>query len=158
MSENQQWARIEREFDAAIDMVWSMWTDASQFQKWYGPMGATIPVAEMDVTVGGTRKISMEMKTPDRTMQMWFIGVYKEITPKTRLVYTESMCDPDGNVMSPESMGMPAGTPESTDVVVELEDLGGKTRMVMTHVGVPAGSPGEGGWNSAFDKLEELFA
>ena len=77
----------------------------------------------MDVTVGGTRKISMEMKTPERIMQMWFIGEYKEISPKTRLVYSESMCDPDGNVLSPASMGMPEGTPDTIEVVVQLEDL-----------------------------------
>ena len=29
----------------------------------------------------------------------------------------------------------------------------GRTRMVMTHVGVPAGSPGAMGWTMAFDKL-----
>jgi uncharacterized protein YndB with AHSA1/START domain len=156
MTSNANWARIEREFDASIDTIWSMWTEAENFKKWYGPKGFSIPVAEMDVTVGGTRKISMEMKTPDRTMQMWFTGTYKEVTPKTRLVYSESMCDPDGNVMSPSSMGMPEGTPDSTDVVVELEDRGGKTNMVMTHVGVPAGSPGEGGWAQAIEKLAEI--
>ena len=156
MSNN--WARIEREFDASLDAVWSMWTEAEKFQSWYGPNGFTIPVAEMDVTVGGTRKISMEMKTPERTMQMWFIGEYKEISPKTRLVYSESMCDPDGNVLSPASMGMPEGTPDTTEVVVELEDLGGRTRMVVTHIGVPAGSPGEGGWAQAIDKMAAALA
>ena len=156
MTNNAEWARIERDFGAAIDVIWSMWTDPENFKKWYGPKGFSIPVAEMDVTVGGTRKISMEMKTPERHMQMWFTGTYKEVTPKTRLVYSESMCDPEGNVMSPSSMGMPEGTPDSTDVVVELEDLGGKTRMVMTHVGVPAGSPGEGGWAQAIEKLAKI--
>lgn len=156
MSNN--WARIEREFDASIDDVWAMWTEAEKFQSWYGPNGFTIPVAEMDVTVGGTRKISMEMKTPERTMQMWFIGEYKEITPKTRLVYSESMCDPDGNVLSPASMGMPEGTPDTTEVVVELEDKGDKTAMVLTHVGVPAGSPGEGGWAQAIEKMASILA
>ena len=155
MSDN--WARIEREFDASIDAVWAMWTEAEKFQSWYGPNGFTIPVAEMDVTVGGTRKISMEMKTPERIMQMWFIGEYKEISPKTRLVYSESMCDPDGNVLSPASMGMPEGTPDTTEVVVQLEDLGGRTRMVLTHVGVPAGSPGEGGWMQAIESMAGLL-
>lgn len=157
MSDAPNWARIEREFDASIDDVWAMWTEPAKFQSWYGPNGFTIPVAEMDVTVGGRRKISMEMKTPDRTMQMWFTGEYKEVTPKTRLVYSESMCDPDGNVLSPESMGMPEGTPTETEVVVELEDRGGKTHMALTHVGVPAGSPGEGGWAQAIEKMAGLL-
>ena len=147
------WVKITRTFDAPIQAVWDMWAVPENFQKWYGPMGFSVPVAEMDVTVGGTRKINMEMVTPDRTMSMWFTGEYKEVSAPNRLVYTEAMCDPDGNVMSPADMGMPEGTPEMTEVIVELSEEGGKTTMVMTHVGVPTGTPGEGGWNMAFDKL-----
>ncbi|MCG3267862.1 SRPBCC domain-containing protein [Yoonia sp. I 8.24] len=148
---------ITRDFTASIDAVWNMWTDPAKFGQWYGPNGMTIPVAEMDVTVGGIRKICMEMKMPERTMTMWFTGTYKEIVAPNRLAYSESMCDADGNLISPASMGMPEGTPEVTEVIVELQEVDGKTRMTMTHVGVPAGSPGEGGWNQAFDKLTALF-
>jgi hypothetical protein len=63
------------------------------------------------------------------------------------------MADENGHVMSPEDMGMPAGHPTTTEVRVELEDLGGRTKMVMTHVGIPADSPGAAGWTMAFDKL-----
>ena len=55
--------------------------------------------------------------------------------------------------MSPSAMGMPDGHPTTTEVIVELEDLGGRTRMVVTHVGVPADSPGAAGWAMALDKL-----
>ena len=48
------------------------------------------------------------------------------------------------------------GQPDVTEVVVELEDLGGRTKMVMQHIGVPAGSPGEGGWKMAIDKMAGL--
>jgi hypothetical protein len=37
--------------------------------------------------------------------------------------------------------------------VVELEDLGDRTRMVMTHIHVPADSAGGQGWAMAIDKL-----
>ncbi|MEY1556037.1 SRPBCC domain-containing protein [Yoonia sp. R2331] len=158
MSDTQIWARIERTFDAAIDAVWAMWTDPAMFQKWYGPMGMTVPMAEMDVRVGGTRKIAMEMVTPDRTMKMYFTGVYKEVNPTSRLVYTEAMCDADGTLIPPSQMGMPEGTPDITEVIVELRAEGDKTAMTMVHVGVPAGSPGEGGWNQAIDKLEAMLA
>ena len=149
---------IERTFDASINLIWQLWTEAEQFQKWYGPQGASIPVANMDVRVGGKRLICMEMQTPNGTMQMWFTGEYREVDATNRLVYTESMSDENGNVLSPQAMGMPEGHPETTEVIVELEDLGGSTKMVMTHVGVPAGSPGEGGWNMAFDKLAAHIA
>jgi uncharacterized protein YndB with AHSA1/START domain len=74
--------------------------------------------------------------------------------PSERLVYTESMSDAEGNVISPADMGMPEGHPETTEIIVELESLGARTKMVMTHVGVPAGSPGEMGWTMALDKME----
>ncbi len=150
--------QIERTFNAPIDLIWSMWTEAEHFANWYGPTGAKIPTAEMDVRVGGRRHIGMEMQTPNGEMQMFFIGEYREIDPKTRLVYTEAMGDADGNPMTAEQMGMPAGFPMETSVIVELEDLGDHTKMVMTHVGVPGDSPGGQGWNMAIDKLEARVA
>ena len=158
MADTREWVRIQREIDAPIETVWDMWTKPELFKKWYGPMGMTVPIAEMDVVVGGTRKVSMELVTPERTIQMWFTGVYKEIIPLSRLVYTEAMCDADGVLIPPSAMGMPAGTPEITEVIVELREREGKTLMTMTHVGVPTGTAGEGGWNQALDKLVEVCA
>ena len=43
--------------------------------------------------------------------------------------------------------------PKTTEVVVELTDVGGRTRLVLTHRGVAADSPGAAGWTMAFDKL-----
>lgn len=150
--------QIERTFDAPIDLIWAMWTEPEHFANWYGPMGATIPKADMDVRVGGQRHIGMAMETPDGPMQMFFVGEYREIEPKTRLVYTEAMADADGTAMTAEQMGMPAGAPMETSVIVELEDLGASTKMVMTHVGVPADSPGGQGWAMAIDKLAARVA
>ena len=65
--------------------------------SWYGPTGATIPVAKMDVRVGGARLICMEMQTPNGPMQMWFAGEYLEVVENERLVYTEAISDEDGN-------------------------------------------------------------
>jgi uncharacterized protein YndB with AHSA1/START domain len=112
-----------------------------------------IPVAKMDVRVGGSRLVSMEMKTPGGAMQMWFTGEYREVVENKRLVYTESMSDENGNVLSPSDVGMPAGHPTTTEVRVELEDVGGRTKMVMTHAGIPGDSPDAAGWVMALDKL-----
>jgi uncharacterized protein YndB with AHSA1/START domain len=144
---------IERTFDAPVGLIWQMWTDPEHFKKWYGPGGATIPVATMDVRVGGNRLVGMEVQTPNGPMQMWFAGEYREVVENERLVYTEFMSDENGMVLSPAEMGMPDGHPSTTEVRVELEDLGGRTRMVMTHLGVPSDSPGAAGWTMAFDKL-----
>jgi uncharacterized protein YndB with AHSA1/START domain len=150
--------RIERTFNAPIDLIWAMWTEPEHFANWYGPMGAKIPKAEMDVRVGGRRRITMAMETSRGPMEMFFVGEYCEVDPKTRLVYTEAMSDAEGNVMTAEQMGMPSGATMETSVVVELEDLGDATHMVMTHIGVPADSPGGQGWAMAIAKLESRVA
>ena len=149
---------IERILDGPPDLIWRMWTEAERFKAWYGPSGATIPVAKMDVRVGGTRLVCMEMETPNGAMQMWFTGEYREVVANTRLVYTESMSDEHGNVLAPSEVGMPAGHPTTTEVTVELEDLGDRTKMVMTHAGIPEDSPGAAGWQMAFDKLVDHIA
>ena len=144
---------IERTFDAPVDLIWKMWTDPEHFKAWYGPDGTTIPVAKMDVRVGGSRLVCMEVSPPGGPMQMWFTGEYREVVENERLVYTESMSDEHGNVSSPPGEGSAGGHPMTTEVRVELEDLRGRTRMVMTHVGIPSDSPGAAGWAMAFDKL-----
>ena len=88
-------------------------------------------------------------------MKMWTTGEYTEIVPNKRLVYTDSPSDEHGNVMSPAQVGMPEGYPATTTVTVELEALDGKTRMVVTHAGVPAGA-GDG-WGQAFSKMVEYI-
>jgi uncharacterized protein YndB with AHSA1/START domain len=144
---------IERIFDAPIDLIWQMWTDPEHFKNWYGPQGFSVPVADMELRVGGTRLICMA--SPDGSMKMWTVGEYTEIAPKERLVYTESPADENGNLVSPAAMGMPDGYPATTEITVLLEDLGGRTKMVMMHAGVPADSGAGGGWEQAFDKLAE---
>ena len=147
---------IERSFDAPADLIWQMWTQPDHFKKWYGPQGFTIPVAEMELRVGSRRLICMA--SPDGSMKMWTTGEFVEIVPNERLVYTESPADENGNVVSPSAMGMPDGYPTTTEVTVLLEELGGRTKMVMTHAGVPADSGAGGGWEQAFDKLADHVA
>jgi uncharacterized protein YndB with AHSA1/START domain len=144
--------RIERSFDAPVHLIWKMWTDPEHFKAWFGPAGATIPVAKMDVRVGGTRLVCMEMQTPDGAMQMWFTGEYREVVENERLVYTESISDEHGNIPSPSAVGMGEAHP-TTEVRVELRDVGGRTKMVMTHAGIPSDSPGAAGWAMALGKL-----
>ena len=143
---------IERTFDAPIEMVWQLWTEAEHFGAWYGPAGAQVTVEELDIRVGGARRICMEVETPAGRMRMWFTGEHLEVAEPARLVYTESMTDEDGNLTAPP------GHPSTTEVRVELTALDGGTRLVLTHVGVPAGSPGAAGWSMALDKLAARLA
>ena len=146
---------IERTLGAPADLIWKMWTRPEHFSAWYGPTGASIPVAKMDVRVGGARLVCMEMTTPDGTMHMWFAGEYLEVIENQRLVYTDAMSDENGHVMSAEQAGMPADHPTTTEVRVELEAVSNGTKMKLTHIGIPAGSPGAAAWAAALDKLAE---
>jgi uncharacterized protein YndB with AHSA1/START domain len=152
-SESSDSVVIERRFRAPIDLIWKMWSDPGHFKAWYGPDGATITVAEFDVRVGGRRFVGMEMNTPNGMMRMWFTGEHLTVDQPNELAYSESMSDQNGAVQSPSSMGMPEGHPTTTEVRVELAATGDLTTMVLTHTGIPAGSPGEMGWTMALDKL-----
>jgi uncharacterized protein YndB with AHSA1/START domain len=136
---------MERSFEAPVDLLWRMWTDPVHFKQWYGPDGATIAVASFDVRVGGARLVGMEVQTPNGEMRMWFAGEHLEVVENERLVYTESVSDEHGTVASDGH--------EMTEVAVELAAVGAGTRMVLTHRGIPAGSPGAMGWSMALDKL-----
>jgi uncharacterized protein YndB with AHSA1/START domain len=149
---------IERIIHAPPEQIWRMWTEPEHFAAWYGPSGASIRVAQMDVRVGGKRLLCIEVTTPDGAMQMWFTGEYLEVVQDQRLAYTDSMSDENGNVLSPQPAGMPEGHPTTTEVRVELESVDSATRMILTHIGIPAGSPGAVGWAMALDKLDAVLA
>jgi uncharacterized protein YndB with AHSA1/START domain len=142
---------IERHFDAPREQVWAMWADPDQFATWYGPTGATIPVATFDLRVGGGRLVCMEVPGPDGPMRMWFAGEFREVVTQERLVYTEFMSDEHG---APRADMAPDGHPATTEVHVQLDAEGDCTRMTMTHVGIPSDSPGAMGWTMALDKLD----
>lgn len=141
---------LERTLFAPIGEVWQMWTDPDAFAGWYGPSGAEVPVCEMDVRVGGRRRVCMRMETPGGAREMWFTGAFVEVTEPSRLVYSEAMTDADGNTV-------PGGHPP-TQVTVEFDEIGDGTRVVLTHRGIPAGSPGETGWRAALDELARHLA
>jgi uncharacterized protein YndB with AHSA1/START domain len=149
---------IQRAFDAPADLIWQMWTDSEHFKEWFGPTGATIPVARMDVRVGGRRLVCMEVETPTGRRSMWFAGEYLQVVTNQLLVYTEFISDEKGNAVSPSQMGMGDGHPTTTEVRVELEHSAGVTKMVMTHSGIPSDSPGAAGWMMALDKLAKRAA
>jgi len=149
---------IERSFDAPAELIWQMWADPEHFKEWYGPTGASIPIARMDVRVGGSRLVCMEVQTPAGPRSMWFAGEYIQVVANRLLVYTEFISDENGNVVLPSEMGMGDGHPTTTEVRVELEQFDGVTKMVMTHAGIPSDSPGAAGWTMALDKLAARVA
>ena len=153
MSADTESLVLERTLNAPAALVWKMWADPEHFAGWYGPGDVTIPVARMDVRVGGSRLICMEMQTPNGPMQMWFTGEFQEVVVNERLVYTDAMSDDEGNIVPAEQTGMPEGYPTVTTGIVDVVDLGDSTQMTLTHVGVPPNSPGATGWDMALNKL-----
>lgn len=140
---------IERDIEATPQAVWSMWTSPELFRAWYGPDGATIPVARFDLRPGGERVVAMAVQTPAGERVMWFTGIHQEVDRPRLLVYTEAIAGEEG--------GAP-DTPATT-VRVELEALDdGRTRLRLTHHGIPADSPGATGWNMALAKLDAAVA
>jgi uncharacterized protein YndB with AHSA1/START domain len=158
MTEQLDAVSITRTFDAPPQVIWQLWTDPTHFAAWYGPEGAAVEVTSMDVRVGGRRLFAMHVETPAGRRDMWFTGEFREVVDSERLVYTESMCDADGRVLTAAELGMPESHPATTEVRVELVGSNEGTLMVMTHFGVPPDSPGAAGWTMAFDKLARHLA
>jgi uncharacterized protein YndB with AHSA1/START domain len=146
---------VSRSFDAPLELLWKAWTEPEHFMKWYGPKDFTTPSCEIDLKVGGRHLWSM--KSPDGR-QMYYTGTYKEIVPMERIVYTDSLSDAEGNVMSPSAMGMPEGSPTSMDVTVTFIYEDGKTTVTVSHVGHGEGADyASAGWEQAFDKLTAVL-
>jgi len=146
---------ISRIFDAPRELVWKAWTDPEHFKRWWGPKDYTCPFCQMDLRVGG--KYLNCMRSPEG-QDFWSTGVYREIVPLERIVYTDSFADAEGNAVPATHYGMSADFPLEMLVTVTLEDYQGKTKMTLRHIGVPAGQMKEltgAGWNESFDKLAE---
>jgi uncharacterized protein YndB with AHSA1/START domain len=148
---------ITRVFDAPCELVWKAWTNPEHFKRWWGPKGFTSPVCRMDVRVG--EKYLWCMHGPDGK-DYWTTGVFREVVPFKRLVYSDNFSDDKGNVVPPSSYGMTGDWLPETIVTVLFENIGDKTKMTLRHKGMPSGTMSEmagQGWNQSFDKLDATF-
>jgi len=155
-TENRRELTITRVFEAPRDLVWKAWTDPDYVKRWWGPKYFTAPFAEIDLREGG--KYLNCMRSPEGK-DYWSTGVFREIVPTERLVYTDSFADERGNVVPASHYEMPGEWPLEMLVTVTFEESGGKTTMTLRHEGLPAGEMLENcrlGWNESFDKLAEI--
>lgn len=148
---------ITRVFDAPPELVWRAWSECEHLIKWWGPRGYTTPSCRIDFRVGGTYHYCMRS---EENVEIWGTGTYLDIVPMKRIYATDSFADERGNIVAATHYGMPANIPLEMRIDVTFEDLDGKTRMVLKHIGLPPGEMSAGasvGWNESFDKLADTL-
>jgi uncharacterized protein YndB with AHSA1/START domain len=122
---------ITRVFDAPRDLVFAAWTDPGHLARWWGPHHFTNPVCEADARPGGAWRVVM--RAPDGSEHP-AKGVYREVAPPERLVFTIDHSDlPEEwhdrvNPGRDRSKGRPALEALAT---VTFEERGGKTTLTV---------------------------
>jgi uncharacterized protein YndB with AHSA1/START domain len=135
--------RIDRVIPATIETVYRAITSPRLFERWMGPEGSSVHITEMDVTVGG--RIAFRVDSPDgHTVSLH--GTFRDLEPPGRIVHTWA----DAN----------DAAAEVSTVTYELTSEAGGTRLVLTHVGVPAADRQmvDAGWGHVLDRLTALSA
>lgn len=85
---------ITRIFDAPRALVFEAWTKPEHLVHWFCPNGFTLPVYEMDFRVGGKYRFCMRASGG---WEHYVHGVYREIVPAERIVWTSSFDDVPGS-------------------------------------------------------------
>ena len=76
---------ISRVFEAPLSRVWKLWTDPKLMPEWWGPKILSTTVEKMDLKPGGVWRI---IQRDPKGNVFAFHGVYHDIVPQKRLVYT----------------------------------------------------------------------
>jgi len=133
---------LTRTVNAPARLVFEAWTEAELFRRWWVPKsyGLDLVSCEMDVRVGGQYRLVFRHE--DSTME--FFGTYLEVTPGSRLVWSNE-----------------EGDEGKTVTTVTFDEIAGKTRL-MVHDLYPSKEASESGSTGAMpevlDQLDELLA
>lgn len=141
---------ISRTFNAPRRLVFDAFTKPELVRRWqFGPAGWSFKVCEIDLRVGGAYRYVWWKESTGEEMGMG--GVFREITPPSRLVATEKFDDP-------WYPGEGVGT-------IELVEQRGKTLLTQTvryesreARDAVLRSPMESGLTVGYDRLESLLA
>ncbi len=132
---------IKRGFDAPRELVFAAWTDERSAAQWWGPKGFTSVSCTMDARVGGAwRRV---MRSPDGTEHR-ARGVYREVAPPERLVFTYAWEDEAGHPT------------HETLVTLTFRDIGGKTELTLRQElfeTVAARDDHRNGWSDCLDRF-----
>ena len=129
---------VTRTINGPARIVFEAWTKPELFKQWWVPksMGMFLRSCEMDVRVGGGYRLAFGH---DASNPAEFFGRYLEVTPHSRLVWTN---DEGGD-----------GGPVTT---VTFEEKGGKTLLVM-HELYPSKEALDAAGTGAADMMSETF-
>ena len=141
---------LEREYDAPRSLVFKVWIDAAHLARWWGPKGFAVLSWKADARPGG--RFRFGMRSPEGT-EHWAHGVYREVVPPARLVFTTAWENPDG---SPK---------HETVVTITFSEAGsepGQRTKLHFHQAIfdseAARDLHRGGWDSTFDNLAGYLA
>ena len=128
---------VTRTFNAPARLVFEAWTRPELFKRWWVPksMGMSLLSCDMDVRVGG--KYRLEFAHGDSKSA--FFGTYKEVTPHSRLVWTNEESD------------------EGPVTTVTFEEKDGKTLLVMNEL-YPSKQALDAAGTGSADAMVETFA
>lgn len=105
---------LTRLMDVPREKIYRCWTEPELLKQWFAPRPYTTPVAELDVRPGGATYIVM--RSPEG-QDMPMRGVYLEVVPNERLVFTDAFT----------RAWEPSEKPFFTGILTLAEE-GGKTR------------------------------
>jgi uncharacterized protein YndB with AHSA1/START domain len=136
---------ITRTFDAPRESVFKAWTDPAELAAWYGPEQFDTPRERIaiDLRIGGRYELTMIQRDSGAEFPALY-EILELVEPELLVLRSDPM---------PE-MGMP----DPVVTRVELEDLGGRTRMTLTDGPYPEGIRAEEGWISSFERLARHVA
>jgi uncharacterized protein YndB with AHSA1/START domain len=77
--------KIEREFSAPVETVFSAWTEPEELKQWWKPLGSQLNEVRNELKEGG--EIEYIFEANGKT-SLTIKGNYMEVSPKERLVYT----------------------------------------------------------------------
>ena len=146
---------IERKFDLPATAVWKAWTDPVSLKKWWGPKDFICSYSSIDLRAGGTY---LNCMVSPKGEEFWSTGVYIEVSPYNRLVFTNSFSDDEGKIVPASALNMPGDWPLQLLITLGFEEDGDQTIMYLRQKGVPAEMHAVrlGGWNQSFDKLAAI--
>jgi uncharacterized protein YndB with AHSA1/START domain len=134
---------LHRVLKAPPERVYRAFLDADAKAKWLPPHGFTGKVHEMDVRVGGGYKMSFTNFGTGKSHS--FGGRYTELTPHTRIRYTDRFDDP--------------AMPGEMQVTVTLRQVACGTDLSIVQEGLPPVIPVEFcylGWQESLELLAKL--